>query len=97
MRIAMQTMLFPTLLLRGDAMLVVCGAHLSIRRRGSPLRGFLLFLKNLKKTIDRIYAIAYNNNCKGEMEIPQIKRGGHENEVQQEEYHEKCLEHPQVR
>lgn len=44
MRIAMQTMLFPTLLLRGDAMLVVCGAHLSIRRRGSPLRGFLLFL-----------------------------------------------------
>ena len=45
MRIAMQTMLFPTLLLRGDAMLVVCGAHLSIRRRESPARDSLLFLK----------------------------------------------------
>lgn len=51
MRIAMQTMLFPTLLLRGDAMLVVCGAHLSIRRRESPAKDSLLFLKIFKKVL----------------------------------------------
>ena len=75
MRIAMQTMLFPTLLLRGDAMLVVCGAHLSIRRRESPARDSLFF-ENLQKGVDNIRLIVYNNKCQGEMEIPESKRGG---------------------
>lgn len=34
--------------------------------------------ENLRKGVDKIYAIAYNNNRKGEKEIPENKRGGHE-------------------
>lgn len=58
---------------------------------------FDFWAKNLQKSVDKIYAIAYNIKCQGEMEKPQNNEEENKNEVQHEEHHEKRLEHPQVR